>query len=121
MLPSPWPALVLALAAIRLMRLAGWDDFPLAIRARGWITGQQVKIVGNTNAVLGQTRQQPVEEVTWRRPNIHHLIVCPFCLGWWISLATYGAWLAEPRWTLYGAAPFALSSVVGLVSKNLDP
>ena len=95
MIPSSLAFVVLVFAAYRLTRLAGWDDFPLAARLR--------------------------ERATEGRPTLDHLVGCPFCVGWWISLATYGAWLAFPRATLYAAMPLAISGAVGLIAKNLDP
>lgn len=69
--------------------------------------------------------KQPTSEVSqvraaYDRPLLAHLVHCPFCLGWWVSLAVYIAWLLEPRWTLYAVAPFALSGAVGIIAKNLD-
>lgn len=112
MIPSPFVSLVLVLAVYRLARLVGWDTFPLAERLRDAVTGKRV-------------RYQPTESsepiYTYRRPTVEHFIGCPFCQGFWLSLAAYGAWLLEPRWTLYALAPLALSGAVGLVAKNLDP
>jgi hypothetical protein len=56
----------------------------------------------------------------YSRPLLAHLVHCPFCLGWWVSLVAYVAWLALPTATLYLAAPFALSGAVGIIAKNLD-
>jgi len=93
-IPHPWPALVITLGAYRLLRLLGWDTFPLAVRARAWVIGD--------NKLLTE------------------MFGCPFCLGFWVSLAVYLAWLWQPTGTLYAAAPFALSGAIGLISKNLD-
>lgn len=120
MIPSPWVALVLALAAFRLTRLIGWDDLPPIVRVRRWATGETVHY---------NTTQQPGPIYRWRRPMLAHFLGCAFCQGWWTSLAVYGVWLvagapghiALHSWVLYGLAPFALSSFVGLVAKNLDP
>lgn len=57
----------------------------------------------------------------YSRPTLAHLVHCPFCLGWWVSLATYAAWNVSAGWTLWLIAPFALSGAVGLVARNLDP
>jgi hypothetical protein len=105
--PSPWAGLVLALAAYRLTRLLAWDDWPPIVRVRDRLLGAQIKS-GNT----------PYRE--FRRPLLVELFRCAFCLGWWVSLATYLAWLLEGSWTLYGAFPLALSGAVGLIAKNLD-
>jgi hypothetical protein len=105
MLPSGFTFIILALAAYRLTRLAGWDTFPLAQAARRVFVG--VADIGDP--------QKP------KRLWAYDLIICPFCLGWWISLLVYSAWLTAPTVTMYGSLPLALSAVVGLVSKNLDP
>lgn len=121
MIPHPWPALVLALAAYRAVRLLGWDDFPPIARVRAWVVGEGAVSRGSHNAQLNLTAEKPEITVSYRRPLLDHFIHCPFCVGAWLSLIVYLAWLAEPRWTLYGAAPFALSGAVGLIAKNLDP
>lgn len=112
MIPSAWIGVVLALAVYRLTRLAGWDDFPLALRLRARATGQNAR---------GRGRDLYGDGVFYSRPTVRKFLFCPFCVGFWISLAVYVAWLEQPRWTLYALAPFALSAAVGLTAKNLDP
>lgn len=127
-LPSPWVGLVLGLAAYRLTRLGGWDDWPPIASLRRWIIGE-VWVMddyrGDADEIElpGKQPSTPVENLrpAYRRPLLAHLFHCPFCLGWWISLAVYVWWLLMPSWGLYPLAPFALSGFVGLVAKNLDP
>jgi hypothetical protein len=73
--------------------------------------------------VPGKPPSSEVEAVrpAYDRPTLAHLIHCPFCLGFWVSLAVYGFWLLDARWALYTLFPWALSGLVGLISKNLDP
>ncbi len=94
MTPSPWPAVILTLGTFRLLRLLAWDEFPPVARLR--------------NVLL------------YPRSLLIDLFSCPFCLGFWLSLAVYLLWLWQPAGTLYGAAPFALSGAVGLIAKNWD-
>lgn len=121
MIPSAWPAVVLALAAFRLTRLLGWDDLPPIARLRARAVGLKVVMHGSSNAVGGLTNEEPDVVVTYRRPLLHHFLSCPFCQGFWVSVVVYAAWRFEPTGTLYAAAPLALSAAVGLVAKNLDP
>jgi hypothetical protein len=113
MIPTPWVAAVLALGAFRLVRLVGWDDFPLALRLRRWATGETV--------YRTPTEGRERDLYRYTRPTLEHFLTCPFCVGFWISLAVYGSWLVTPTWTTYALAPFALSAAVGLTAKNLDP
>lgn len=115
MLPSPWVGLVLALAAYRATRLVGWDDLPPIARARSWALGERVE------ARSRPAGQEDVYVTLYRRPLLAHFVFCPFCVGFWISVAVYVAWVFEPRPTLYACVPFALSAAVGLLAKNLDP
>lgn len=121
MIPHPWPALILALAVLRACRLAGWDTLPPLVAARDWLAGAETVTRGSTNAFLRQSAD-PLEETTsYRRPLIHELLTCAYCLGLWTSGFVYACWLLEPRWTLYGAVPLALSTVVGMAAHWLDP
>lgn len=124
MIPSPWAAAVLTLGTYRLLRLVGWDDFPLVYKTRAWVIGE-FWVRDETDGAItmpGKHADSEVEEVrpAFRRPMLAHLISCPFCIGWWISLTVYLLWLWQPTGTLYAAAPFALSGAVGLIAKNLD-
>jgi hypothetical protein len=105
MIPSPWEFAILALGAFRLTRLLGWDTFPPIVRLRARLLRER----GDVGGV-----------VWWERELLADLVNCPFCLGFWVSLACYGAWLLTEKWTLVALLPFALSGVVGLVAKNLD-
>lgn len=150
-IPDPWPALVLALGAYRLTRLGGWDDWPPILRVRQWVIGErwvrdlpigqssdspfttaQIEEIGTGRLVATADVEevlpgkQPPSEVSdvrpaYDRPTLAHLVHCPFCLGWWVSLATYAAWNVSAGWTLWLIAPFALSGAVGLIARNLDP
>ena len=39
-------------------------------------------------------------------------LVCPFCAGFWIALAWWGAWLVWPHATLIAATPFVINAGV---------
>jgi hypothetical protein len=161
--PGAWQFAILALAAYRLTRLAGWDEWPPVEKLRAKITGERwvhpVTILeadpgwaeaaavpgeeprlrdlpagaeksegtGRVDAAeLGFPGKQPTSPVAevqpaYDRPTLAHLIHCPFCLGWWVSLACWGAWELDHRWSLVVLAPLAISGAVGLLAKNLDP
>lgn len=120
-IPPAYVAVVLALAGHRLMRLVGWDDLPPIARAREWLTQTRVETTGSPNARMNLTREQPDTAVVHGRPLLAHFLACSFCAGFWIAVLIYVSWRLEPTWTVTLLAPFALSSVIGLVSKNLDP
>lgn len=121
MTPSPLVLLVLVLAAYRLTRLIGWDDFPPVLRVRVWLTGQTKHVAGSSNSINGLTVEPPEYVWSWRRPLLAHFLQCAFCQGTWTSAAVYAIWAAEPHWSLYAFVPLAIGGAVGLVSKNLDP
>lgn len=121
MIPEPWEFAALALAAFRLARLVGWDDFPPVARARAWLSGEVVTTTATLNARMGVSAEALTAVVSYRRPTLAHFLGCAYCQGAWIAGAVYGAWVAYPRATLYAAAPLALSAAVGIVARNLDP
>lgn len=128
MMPSPWVFALLVLGTYRGLRLIGWDNAPLIERIRNWITGAELVTNGSTNARMGVTNEPVTVTVAYRRPTLEHFLTCPFCVGAWISIAVYTAWVAAGHpgsvgtssWMWYAMVPLALSGAVGLVSKNLD-
>jgi hypothetical protein len=154
-MPSVFVALIIGLSAYRLTRLAGWDDFPLALKIRDWIIGTRwiakghvyrlpnggelttvheldagavadldAEVISDRNAEVELPGKQPPSEVegvrpAYDRPTLAHLVHCPYCVGFWISLAHVAAWYAWHP-TIYVMFPFAVSGFVGLVAKNLD-
>lgn len=121
MIPSPWIAFVLGLAAFRLTRLIGWDDLPIVVRARRWATGEHTTSSGSINASMRLSTEEMVHSTAYRRPLLADMLACPWCLGWWVSLALYAAWVFEPTWTLYCAAPLALNVFIAVFARFGDP
>jgi hypothetical protein len=120
MIPGPWTGVVLALAVYRLCRAAGWDTFPPLVWLRARITGEYAVNRGSTNTRMGVTNEHVQQDVDWKRPRLHDFIVCPFCLGFWLSVLVYAGWRLEPGWTVAVLFPFAVSAVAGLIALRLD-
>ncbi len=92
------------LAAYRLTRLVGEDQLPPLPKLRERLT----------RPVMGE------DDWEFGRPTLAYFLSCPFCLGFWVGLAVYIAWLSASTPTLYAMTPFAISGAVGLIAKNLD-
>lgn len=101
MIPPTLVLLVLALASLRVWKLAADDAILAAPRSR--LVGAHITTEG----------------VWFDRPRLEKWLVCPWCAGFWVSLAVYLAWLAEPRATVYAAVPFAVSAAVGFAGSLL--
>lgn len=59
----------------------------------------------------------PFSETRW---YLAKLVRCPWCLGFWLSVAAWGAYQADQRGTLVAMSLFAASALPGLIAKNLD-
>jgi hypothetical protein len=87
-----------------------------------WVTGaRSFARSKSSNAAMGLTGEEPTEIVVYRHPLLAHFISCAYCLGFWVGLVVYLAWIWFPTETLYAAAPFALSGAVGIIARMLDP
>lgn len=130
---TPWLFAVLAAVAFRLTRAAGWDDITATLRARlgvsdqtyaEWIPVQHL-VEERGEPSLWESRTDypkgiPFNPFQWW---LARLIRCPWCAGFWVSmivsLAASGAGLQSWAWAV--PIGLALSSVVGLVARHLDP
>jgi len=101
--PGAWAGVLLALAAYRLFRIVGYDTITQPIRER--VTGYKDS----------DTLPSDVTDA-----KLAYLFRCPWCLGWWVSLAVWGVYEASPHWALVAATPLAISAGCGIIGRNLD-
>lgn len=106
--PEPWVFALLVLGAMRITRLVGWDTLTAGLRERatGWTDDGHRLDVTHPSRARGQA--------------IRAFVSCPWCLGFWISVLVWLAWLEWPRATLVAMTPFAINAVVGVIVKKLD-
>lgn len=81
--PTWWEFAILALAAFRAWKLIGDDE--ILERPRKWLCDRM-----------------PSEK-------LELFLVCPWCAGFWLTLAVWALWLVWPEWTLFVATPAALN------------
>lgn len=119
MIPEPWEFVLLALGSYRLFRLLGWDTFPVIRKLRDRVTGAEwhPNLEGDEHKRMSEATQQ-AGRWSFKRPKLAELIDCPFCLGFYLSIAIYLSWWAFPSPTLVAMTPCAISGVVGVVAKN---
>lgn len=93
MIPEPWEAVILALAAWRLWLLLAEDT------------------------ILDVPREAALRRLD-RKGEL--FITCPRCAGFWIGLVLYVAWWLWGDSTLYVALPFAINAVVAFLAAGYD-
>lgn len=91
-IPNWWETALLALASFRIWKLLADDTILNAPRER----------------ILGG------------RERLSEFLDCPYCSGFWIALAWWGAWEWQPRWTLISASPWAINAASGLISTHRE-
>lgn len=96
--------LVLILGAYRVWMLIAKDTITQRLRAR----------------LLGY--DDTGKRNRWPNPHksIAELVHCPWCAGFWISLAVAVAYHEWPRGTFWVMLPFAVSAGVALISVCFD-
>lgn len=99
--PEWWGFVLLGLGVYRLWRLIGVDTITQPFR--DWVT--------RVSEYKGE------HDMGGYREKLDELITCPWCLGFWITLAVWGLWLLFPTATLVAMTPFAVSAVVGILAK----
>ena len=100
-IPDWWSFLILALAAFRIWRLASEDEI-LQLPRRRLVR-------------LPKTWEEGDLLPDEYRLGLARFISCPWCLGFWISIAIWLLWLWQSEWITGLCVPFALSAAVGLL------
>lgn len=110
--------IILAIGSYSITRLVVTDDFALFRIPRNWIKD---RFPPDDYAM----ESRPPDRIKdWRRTSnglyvvqkghwLGELISCPWCAGWWVSLAVWAAFLLAPTLTLGILIPFALRALVG--------
>ena len=96
-IPNWWTALLLALAAWRIFHLAAFDD--ILDRPRRYVT-----------RLAPSWRQEGDATGPDYREGLAGFLTCPYCLGFWIAVVVWVAWLVFPTETLWVAVPLALNA-----------
>ena len=97
-IPDWWEVLLLGAAAWRTFQLLALDK--ILDRPRRYVTG------------LGWSWREGQRVPAGYHSGMAEFIECPYCLGAWIAVAWWGAWLMWPHGTVVASVPFALSAVV---------
>jgi len=90
---------LLALAAWRVFHLVAFDD--ILDRPRRYVT----------RLAPGWKQEGDATGENYRE-GLANFLTCPFCMGWWMAIAWWVAWLVFPTETMFVAVPFAISSGV---------
>lgn len=104
--PSWYELVLLALAAWRTFQLISDDD--ILDRPRRYLLR------------LGEEWEKDGDDVPDNyRFKLGEFVTCPYCAGFWISLAWWGAWQIDSHITLIVATPFVINAGVIGASKIL--
>lgn len=95
-IPNWWSFALLGLAAYRVWKLVAEDT--ILDKPRAWFVYGFRKWRGNGSAEY-----------------VKDFISCPWCLGFWVALAWWGAFEAWPHGTIIATVPLAISAIVGVL------
>jgi len=104
--PNWYGLLLLGLGAFRVYRLISSDT--ILDHARAWILRLPVDWQEGDKIPPGF------------RAKLAEFLTCPWCLGFWISLVWWAAWLQWPTETVYVSVPLAISTLVVAAATLLD-
>lgn len=115
--PDWWQFVLLALAAFRVYRLVARDTITAPIREALTYPDDATAPLGERPSETGLAVVGEDEQPKGWRVYLSTLVRCPWCAGFYVSVAWWAAWLAWPSWTLWAAVPWAISAVLALLSK----
>jgi hypothetical protein len=98
-IPDWYEIILLSLAAWRIFQLIAFDS--ILDQPRRYVTRLGKKWEKEGDALPKEYREK------WAL-----FLQCPYCLGFWLGLVWWGAWLIWPYETLVAAVPFVISAGV---------
>lgn len=97
--PSWYEIALLSLAAWRIFQLIAFDS--ILDQPRRYVTRLGKKWEKEGDVIPKEYREK------WAL-----FLTCPYCLGFWIGLAWWGAWQVWPHGTIVAAVPWIISAGV---------
>ncbi len=104
--PDWWEAVLLALAAWRVYHLIAFDTI----------------LDGPRNLLCGLPWAWKDSDPVPRsyRARLGDFIQCPYCMGFHVSLAWWGAFQCSPKWSVILATPWAISAALVWIHARVD-
>ena len=105
---------ILTIGAYSLTRLVVTDSIFDGIRERFFKQFPHDGYASKGKPARGQARR--LSNDVWavdKGTFLGNLIQCPWCAGFWVSLAVFGAFVLIPEITVFALLPFAMRVLVG--------
>lgn len=118
--PTAWEFVLLALAAYRVYRLIARDTITDPLRDVVSYPDATAVTLDRQGVHVEMAGGPPPAEGSPLRVYVATLIRCPWCVGFYVSLAVWILWECWPHAIIVGSVPFAIAGAVGLIAKNLD-
>jgi len=104
---EPWQFIIVALCAYRLTRFFVFDSM-LGANLESHSKFSQWLDVFAYNA--------DGTDKSWVRGKFADLLVCPYCLGFWLSLGGWAAWTWGPSWVPYVVTAWAVAGAQSMLN-----
>lgn len=121
---NPVYLFLLAFGIYSITRLLSKDSFPPIEKMRNWVYDRwphdgystMKRPVNEKSRWVSTGQSYYVNTGVWLGELIH----CPWCLGWWVSLAACTSFVLWPVITLAVMTPFALRVIPGMIESVID-
>jgi hypothetical protein len=116
---SPFTALVFALGVFGWWRLIARDSILDALRFKFFLRFPHEGFVGQqTRPMRGYSVYSGGVWYCTKGTFLGELVYCPYCLGWWIGIAQFGALLLAPELVMALALAHAVRIAAGFLAKH---
>jgi len=115
-IPTFLALLVVGLAGYRLTRVVTSDSISDPFRA--WLWDRAYTHAGMTYDFQHDTQAPAVRSKAWRW--VYDLLSCPYCLGFWLTLAVWWGYTFGPEWVERGVEALAAVGVQAFIASRRD-